>query len=610
MTASAHTRSSDLMPGSAAPAESPAAPLPASRDARLQWRIFIGLMALITALYLLLYNIYWVPGGDSELYVAAARSLAKGQGYLFNGQRVNISPPGWPLLLGGVMKISPYFATMKLVTLVCMVLSLGLWYWVLLRFARPWTAALITLTTALISHVYTLSFWMHSDALFLVVAIGAMLLAFQINESRSYFVLRLTLLLMLCAAAVFVRWAGVLQWPLLAGILLSGQLLPLTPRSAREFGGRLRKRRVAALRPNRQWIALILSLVVTVGAFLGLRVALALTPEEAQLAREAGVEFAEETGAIEEAVPEEASTLALINLETGSQKRQLTVAEQIQKRILDAGRWFSWLMWQPMRFVGALRAFQWVDRLFGWIIIACLLSATVVGMRQRQWLWPALTAYCAALCLNWPNPNARYLVPVAPLLIWSVVVALRSIPASKVVWLRVRHVILIAFVASVWVCNGMLYAIEVRVARSSNFYDVYEGGLNSSLIAACHYLNQYELPERRLGVSSNYQNLGRTRRSTFGRRAAVMLTEHVVLETQRGLSRPQKRRLRYWLRQDPISPWRVWHFRLPAWLQERLSGIPVERESAGWILYQLRGGQLYEVPVPPVKDWPTRVPGM
>ena len=100
------------------------------------WRIWIGVVAACLFLYLLTYNVYWVPGGDSELYVALARSLAQGNGYKFNGSHVSISPPGWPLLLAGVMKVWPTFAAMKLVALLCMVGSLSLWYWILLHSRR------------------------------------------------------------------------------------------------------------------------------------------------------------------------------------------------------------------------------------------------------------------------------------------------------------------------------------------------------------------------------------------------------------------------------------------------------------------------------------------
>src|SRR4051812_42190550 len=62
-------------------------------------KVFAITMAVVLALYLLLQNQYWVPAGDSELYTAAARSLARGEGYTFNGQPVAIIPPGWSWMM-------------------------------------------------------------------------------------------------------------------------------------------------------------------------------------------------------------------------------------------------------------------------------------------------------------------------------------------------------------------------------------------------------------------------------------------------------------------------------------------------------------------------------
>src|SRR5437868_5483312 len=66
-------------------------------------------LLVLFALYLPLQNPYWVPGGDSEVYTAAARSIVLGQGFKFNGYPVGMVPPGWSYVLAGLMKISPTF---------------------------------------------------------------------------------------------------------------------------------------------------------------------------------------------------------------------------------------------------------------------------------------------------------------------------------------------------------------------------------------------------------------------------------------------------------------------------------------------------------------------
>src|SRR2546423_14834019 len=136
MTAGPHPRSSDLLaPAPAAIVDAPASdtqPEEATDARQLRrraWRTWLILVLLITMLYALLWNPYWVPGGDSELYIACARSWARGDGHRFNGQPVSISPPGWPMLLAGAMKLSPSFGFLKLVTLSCMLGCLAMWYW-------------------------------------------------------------------------------------------------------------------------------------------------------------------------------------------------------------------------------------------------------------------------------------------------------------------------------------------------------------------------------------------------------------------------------------------------------------------------------------------------
>ena len=137
------------------------------RHAETAWRIWAMLMIAIGAIYLLMFNPYWVPGGDSELYIAVARSWATGLRHTFNGQFVSISPPGWPLLMAAAMKISPTLRITKAHHHRVHDLHDGV---LVLVFDSIHPAedmsALLTLLCAIISHVYSLSFWMHSDAMY------------------------------------------------------------------------------------------------------------------------------------------------------------------------------------------------------------------------------------------------------------------------------------------------------------------------------------------------------------------------------------------------------------------------------------------------------------
>src|SRR5207248_3283205 len=79
------------------------------------------------------------------------------------------------------------------------------------------------------------------------------------------------------------------------------------------------------------------------------------------------------------------------------------------------------------------------------------------------------------------------------------------------------------------VCNGALYGLEVSVERSPDLYASYEAGLNQNLIAAAKYLADRGVRDGQVAVSSRYQNLGRTRSSPFGLRAATMLTGRAIV---------------------------------------------------------------------------------
>ena len=64
----------------------------------------------------------------------------------------------------------------------------------------------------------------------------------------------------------------------------------------------------------------------------------------------------------------------------------------------------------------------------------------------------------------------------------------------------------------------------------------------------------------------------------------------------------RSRHIKYFLYQQPISPWRVWHFRIPAWLQKTLSREevgPVER-GVGAVSFRESGEPTIPLPMPHV----------
>src|SRR5688572_18514557 len=119
-----------------APAPSAATTVLAREARRDRW-IFLATMGVVTVMFLLLQNPYWVPAGDSEVYIAVARSLVTGEGFRFNGQPVAMVPPGWPVALAIVMWFSPSFLVLKLFTMCCMLGALAITYWICRRWVSP-----------------------------------------------------------------------------------------------------------------------------------------------------------------------------------------------------------------------------------------------------------------------------------------------------------------------------------------------------------------------------------------------------------------------------------------------------------------------------------------
>src|SRR5439155_14318727 len=135
---------------------------PASADRKIVAIIVVSLLAI----YGLLQNRYWVPSGDSEVYISIARNLARGDGYKFNGQPVAMVPPGWPVVMAGVMKLTPYFLPLKLMAMSCMIGFFAIGYWIARRFVSPTKAAAVILLTSILSVVYPATYWLVSEGLF------------------------------------------------------------------------------------------------------------------------------------------------------------------------------------------------------------------------------------------------------------------------------------------------------------------------------------------------------------------------------------------------------------------------------------------------------------
>jgi hypothetical protein len=370
--------------------------------------------------------------------------------------------------------------------------------------------------------------------------------------------------------------------------------------------------------------------IVSIATFFAWRHGLRGTPEQIAAAADMVTGTGEDTGTL----PATDTGPPLVG-STGQNAKvyQIFPPGSPVDRVLNWGRWFSYLYWQPFRAAGAS---VWILRaatLTGWVVIAVLGVIVVASARRRQWLWAAVALYTGGLAVGWPNVNARYYVPVAFLITLGMFLAtdeLLRLTAPRRAWRIFFTVCFITFVSSVAFCNGALYSVEMAIARSERFYARYEDGMNQPLIQACQYL--MSLPQApkngELAVSARYTNLNRSKASPFGLRATVWLTGLEGVESPRwkltvlppNSNTSSGRDLRKWLKskgikwylyQTEIEPWRVWHFRLGWYEKMQLGHAPAE-ETVGWQLYRVNAAGDDWVPVRlsnkllPV----TRIPGL
>lgn len=551
-------------------------------------------LVILLVLYLPLQNPYWAQGGDSEVYITAARNLATGNGYMFNGLPVSISPPGWSIVMAGLMLISPTFLLLKLAAMSCMIGSLAITYWICRRFVSPIVSVMVVSLTALISHVYSLTFWLHSDALFCFVSSWAILTAMQIREGRDS-IARAILLLLLCCASVSVRWVGLGTWLLSGAILVQGGFLPLV---------------------NRHRVIAFCTGLATLLAFIGIRWALTVPPDvQRQIRNLGGAESASLTERVDSRV---AVSYPIFNTDSRG-------IAGIIARAGGWGNWISYLLWQPMRMGSSGMAMGAVSLLCGTLVLIPLWIMGWKGLFQGQLLWPAMLFYSFGLALNWTGPNARYLVPIAPFIILGVFLGIRALRTRfgrPVIW----NTMLGYFVASLVICNGGLWAVDVAVARSDDYYANYEAGLNRDLIAASKWLIDNNAQDGEIAVSTRYVNLGNVRTSWVALRAPAMLTGKAIgvvdktyvvngdpYRSARFLSWARKKNYKYVIYMPEVSPWRLFHFRVP-WLQEAMTGEPAVDTGAGWRLYKIppegEGDEAKRISLTTTPNWPTRVPGM
>ena len=565
---------------------------------------------MLLGLYALLLTPLWSPGGDSELYACLARSLARGDGYTYNGEVVRLLPPGWPIVLAGVFKLSPTFLAGKLVNLLCMVGSASLAHRVLLRFVTNRLAVFAAVTGGMLGMAYPLTMWLHTDALFCLLAWAGVLAAVRATEAnagRSRW-LWLGAVFALSILLLSVRFAAVFQWALVAILLLAG------------FGKNVSRPRLATLVGGVGGGLLILAAL-----FVGTLLLIGYYGDSGSPASDLSSSAAD-------------SEHALPNVIDNGQRKGRPYAVDRLLRLANTGQWAAWTLWYPTRFASGVGPIGYVVNLVGWFALAWVAVAAWTQRTQfAGWLWLGTLGYVLAYAFLWPLPNARYLTPVGPLLIAGVLVGVGSIG-----WPRLRKWLAISFVATLVCFNALLYAIDVGVARSGDYYASYEAGRTISLLDATAYLRDQGVDDGDVIVSERYDNLGKNRFVRSSTREAVLLLDRDVIPAPDRYSiepidplgelfthpeaeavKPdfwewatQEQGATWYLYQRRVEPWRLWHFRLSDGIharldeRERMFNVPATGESDGWVLYRLGDGKAARIDVPASDHDLRRVPGM
>ncbi len=217
---------------------------------------------------------------------------------------------------------------------------------------------------------------------------------------------------------------------------------------------------------------------------------------------------------------------------------------------------------------------------------------------------------------------ARYLVPVAPLLVLGLLKGVEGLahagPSPH--WRTVSRVAMAALVAGIALVNLSLYAVDVWKLHSPDFYGAYYAGQAAPLVAIGRYLNEHNVRDCEVATSSRpvqWEDVSPSMGFFLEIRGLNLLIDRTVLMAPPELSAqaptPEMARwmqgngAKYFVYRPPLNPWRVWHFRVPR-LQEIVTGRPVGKTNPYFILYELKGGRLEKVQVPPWHGRIGRVP--
>ncbi len=331
-------------------------------------------LAVVVLLYATGIHGRWWPSLDSASYLVLGRSIAAGEGYVFNGRPDNTFPPGLPMLLAGVHRLvgENYWIFNTLIVLSALG-ALGLMYACLKRMTDPASALLITAMTALAYRFFLNASRILTDIPMALLVWLAIYACMRLGRGRWAWLLAIPLL---SVATVLFRAAGLL----VMGALAVGLLL-----DARLFGSW--RRRLA--------------------------------------------------GAFAAAVPAMATILVLYALAThmsDEQPRYESFVEQTAgagEGMVESylGQFMEALSYWPVSMGDLMTAQSF--RAYGWVLIALWLVGLATSIVRREGFWPAMCVLYPAglLMVTWVENalRSRFLIVIQPLILLGVLQGLAAV---------------------------------------------------------------------------------------------------------------------------------------------------------------------------------------
>ncbi len=502
--------------------------LPSLPGGRRAWDGPLTLGALFV-LFFAVHNPYWVPTGDGEVFLTAARNLHHGQGLTYLGEPLRVAAPGWPVTLAGLLWLGDgRIAAMKLAQVAFMTVGLMGWFAALSRGRTRIVAAGSVVLAAICSPVYPLTFWPHSDAILVAFAGLSVWSAatFRTTGRQRWLVATCGLI----ATGVLMRWAG------LAFAIIPAMVCVGTRRNGTRAAG------------------IVAGLTVLASAVVAFGFVQAVVRGY---------------GPITLAAADAATAPELFVRE----RPDLSIIGEFWHRAQRLHNWVGWALFAPMRFLGfggMGRAGEVVNATVGLLTVGLLVVAAVSEGRRGRWLFAGVTMYVLGLALSWPFPNPRYLVPALPGLIAGVLLAL-----VRIGWISRLHLVAKSlrwlFVSALLVVNGTMWAVDVWIARSPtpiDFYTRYEAGLHLNLMAAADELSG---TDGLIATSERYENLHERWSYQHASRVVAYLADRPSIPVPNQFTGWGVKKLQQWgrdndvawyIHQNPTVPGRIWHFRL------------------------------------------------